>query len=152
MVSTLEVICEAGNLSFYGINANFTPYSYHTPPLRSVSAYTTYPQILESAIRKNLKYANLILYRISLTTAYPATYPMLDSDDPSINSMIAKQEYERDEVDAARLAVKAQREVEATATASMGRKRRPEVKRQSPHNRCKTVSGDHSDDNKVCIF
>ena len=80
LVNVLEKISMDGLLHFYGIYMDFPPYSYHTPPLRSMSDYFITPGTIEESLYADLRYADLVVYQISPTTAIPATYPMLDPD------------------------------------------------------------------------
>ena len=42
-------VCNDGMLGFYGIYSDFPPYNYHTPPVRSVSNFTTTPWVIEES-------------------------------------------------------------------------------------------------------
>ena len=78
LVQVLEKICSSKNLHFYGIHADFPPYSYHTPPIRSMSDYMGTPRAIEESMQTEMKYGDFMLYQISPSTALPATYVMLD--------------------------------------------------------------------------
>lgn len=81
ILEVLETFSGNEHLKFYGLHIDIPPYSYHTPPVRSISNHGYIPSELEEAIHYDLKYADFVTYQISPTTAIPATFPMLDPEE-----------------------------------------------------------------------
>jgi hypothetical protein len=79
-MDVLDCISDQGIIQSYGIQMNFPPYCYHTPPAASESSLLSFaPLILEYEVRDNHPFADLIAYTISPTHHTPATYCCLPS-------------------------------------------------------------------------
>jgi len=81
ILQTLETFTGNEHLKFYGLHIDVPPYSYHTPPVRSISNQGYIPAELEETMHYDLEYADFVSYQISPTTAIPATLPMLEPDE-----------------------------------------------------------------------
>ena len=95
LVQVLEKICRARNLHFYGIHSDFPPYSYHTPPMRSISDYAATPRAIEESMQTEMRYGDFMIYQISPTTALPPTFSMLEPSQEWLD--VYKEEEEEEE-------------------------------------------------------
>eukprot|EP01038_Epipyxis_sp_PR26KG_P008494 gene8494-11480_t len=79
-IEALDELCASGKLQFYGIKMSFEPYIYHTPGNKVNGKFAQLPITMENTFDDVAKYAEMVIYPISPTTALPTTYPMLDPD------------------------------------------------------------------------
>ncbi len=73
----LNAAVRAGVLQGYGVLIDVLPYTIHTPPQLKSGQWVTLPASLELQLSLPESACEFVAYSMSLTTAMPATYPML---------------------------------------------------------------------------